>query len=204
MNTIEKLSQIQQELKAPKGQRNKFGNYNYRSCEDILEAIKPHLDGGVVTLSDSIWISDQGNYVEATATFKYADGAEIVTAYAREDMSAKGMSPAQMTGAASSYARKYALNGLFCIDDTKDADSTNTHDKEPEEEPKKEPVLVKGTEEAPVTKKDILGYIAVASSITELGDIFENQVKVFETLAPRDFTELKTACTNKKAMLGAK
>lgn len=125
------LARIQAELKAPKGQYNKFGNYKYRSCEDILEAIKPIAEkhGGYVTLSDSIVEFGGRVYVKATATYHSEDSVESVTAYAREAESKKGMDEAQITGAASSYARKYALNGLFAIDDTKDADSTNTHDK---------------------------------------------------------------------------
>ena len=120
----EKLAQIQQNLKAPKNQRNSFGNYNYRSCEDILEAAKPHLakQGCVLTLSDSIVLVGDRVYVQATA--RITDGSEEIstTALAREEETKKGMDAAQITGSASSYARKYALNGLFCIDDTKDAD----------------------------------------------------------------------------------
>lgn len=121
---IEKLAQIQQSLKAPKNQRNSFGNYNYRSCEDILEAAKPHLakQGLVLTLSDSI--EEIGGRVYVKATARITDGTETTetTAYAREEETKKGMDASQITGSASSYARKYALNGLFCIDDTKDAD----------------------------------------------------------------------------------
>jgi hypothetical protein len=130
---VEKLSKVQKELKAPKNQRNNFGNYNYRSCEDILEAVKPHLDGTSVTVSDKIVVVNAGEkarvYVEATVTF--TDGTEKieVTASARESETKKGMDDAQITGSASSYARKYALNGLFLIDDTKDSDATNTHGK---------------------------------------------------------------------------
>lgn len=129
MNTT--LAQIQKELKAPKGQFNKFGNYRYRSCEDILEAVKPIAakHDGYVTLSDSIEEIGGRVYVKATATLHSEDGESSVAAYAREAESKKGMDDAQITGAASSYARKYALNGLFAIDDTKDADSTNTNDK---------------------------------------------------------------------------
>lgn len=122
-----KLSEIQQKLKAPKGQFNKFGNYNYRNCEDILEALKPLLGDSVVTISDQIEQIGDRFYVKATASF-HEDGLKAqpfisVTAYARESFDKKGMDAAQITGAASSYARKYALNGLFLIDDTKDADN---------------------------------------------------------------------------------
>ncbi len=117
------LTKIQKELKAPKNQYNSFGKYNYRNVEDILEGIKPLLSETVtLTLSDKIILIGDRYYVEATA--RIADGKEEVvsTAYAREPLEQKGMNEAQITGSASSYARKYALNGLFCIDDTKDPD----------------------------------------------------------------------------------
>lgn len=129
----EKLNAIQTELKAPKNQVNKFGGYNYRSCEDILEAVKPLLKANAVCLTLSDKIAEHGNrvYVEATATLIDYEGQSVsVTAYAREAETKKGMDDSQITGATSSYARKYALNGLFDIDDCKDADSTNTHGKE--------------------------------------------------------------------------
>lgn len=122
---VDKLMRIQAKLKAPKGQRNTFGNYNYRSCEDILEAVKPLLaeEGCTLTLSDEIELIGDRYYIKATATLK-ADKEEIqVSAYAREEQAKKGMDSAQVTGATSSYARKYALNGLFCIDDNKDPDT---------------------------------------------------------------------------------
>ena len=122
---MNKLLKFQTELKAPKGQFNKFGNYKYRSCEDILEALKPLLakEGCTLTLSDEIVEIGGRVYVKATATLTDGTATERVTAYAREEESKKGMDASQVTGAASSYARKYALNGLFCIDDTKDADT---------------------------------------------------------------------------------
>ena len=124
---MEKLAKIQQELKAPKDMKNDFGGYRYRSAESILEAVKPLLDGAVLTLSDEIiFIGDKDDsrfYVKAVATFKDGDFVESTTAYAREPLTKKGMDESQITGAASSYARKYALNGLFCIDDNKDADT---------------------------------------------------------------------------------
>jgi hypothetical protein len=124
---LSRLEQIQGTLKAPKGQRNSFGNYNYRSCEDILEAVKPLLGDCVLTLSDKMVEVGGRVYVEATATIENGDQRRKVTASAREPDSRKGMDASQITGAASSYARKYALNGLFLIDDTKDADATNQH-----------------------------------------------------------------------------
>lgn len=126
----EKLKTIQSELKAPKGQTNNFGGYKYRSCEDILEAVKPlaHEQGCIVTLSDTIVEVGGRIYVKATATITDGEGAVSTDSYAREAEDKKGMDTAQITGSASSYARKYALNGLFCIDDTKDDDTRENTD----------------------------------------------------------------------------
>lgn len=122
---MDKLIAIQSELKAPKGQYNSFGKYKYRSAEDILEAVKPLCvkHNVLLTLTDSIVLIGERYYVKATA--RVSDGTNVVevTALAREDLDKKGMDGSQITGTASSYARKYALNGLFCIDDTKDADT---------------------------------------------------------------------------------
>ena len=128
----EKLLAVQGALKAPKSQRNNFGGYNYRSCEDILEAVKPLLikQDLLLTLSDTMVEIGGRVYVKATATVETGEEEITVTAFAREEEEKKGMDGSQITGAASSYARKYALNGLFCIDDTKDSDFTNTHGKE--------------------------------------------------------------------------
>lgn len=122
---MSKLQEIQHRLKAPKGQYNSFGKYKYRSCEDILEAVKPILNevGCTLTLSDEVILIGDRFYIKATAQLKGADTNEVVVAYAREENEKKGMDGSQITGTASSYARKYALNGLFCIDDTKDADT---------------------------------------------------------------------------------
>jgi len=124
------LNDIQRNLKAPKNQRNNFGNYNYRSCEDILSAVKPLLSGATLTISDEMVEVGGRVYVKAIASLIEGDKVISTTAYAREADVVKGMSPSQVTGAASSYARKYALNGLFAIDDTKDSDATNTHGKD--------------------------------------------------------------------------
>lgn len=124
---LDELSRIQKKLKAPKGQTNKFGGYKYRSCEDILEALKPILGESSVTITDEIVLVGDRYYVKATAALNACDDIFAVSAYAREPETKKGMDLSQITGAASSYARKYALNGLFCIDDTKDADATNDH-----------------------------------------------------------------------------
>lgn len=134
MNIYEKLLTVQTKLKAPKNQYNAFGKYNYRNCEDILESVKPLCAEvkAVVYLTDMIVTTGERYYVEATAHFIDCENenAEItVCAYAREEETKKGMDGSQVTGASSSYARKYALNGLFDIDDTKDSDTTNIHDK---------------------------------------------------------------------------
>lgn len=127
---MEILNKIQKELKAPKGQKNTFGNYNYRSCEDILEAVKPLLGDATLTLTDDVVMLGDRFYVKATATLRNGDATVEVSAFARESLDKKGMDSAQITGAASSYARKYALNGLFCIDDTKDADTQDNTQKD--------------------------------------------------------------------------
>lgn len=123
---MKELLEIQTKLKVPKGQRNDFGKYNYRNVEDIQEALKPLLAETKTTikLSDEIMLVGDRFYVKATATLTNGSGDEVTTCgYAREALSKKGMDESQITGAASSYARKYALNGLLAIDDTKDADS---------------------------------------------------------------------------------
>ena len=134
MSVYLKLMNVQSELKAPKNQYNSFGKYAYRSCEDILEALKPVLlkHKAAVIVTDDIVFVDGRHYVKATVKFIDAETGEMVenSALAREEESKKGMDACQLTGATSSYARKYALNGLFCIDDTKDSDATNTHGKE--------------------------------------------------------------------------
>lgn len=125
-NITTKLVNVQSDLKAPKGQYNSFGKYKYRSCEDILEAVKPHLkkNGLALVVKDEIVEIAGRIYVKATAKVIDENGAEIsTTAFAREPQEKKGMDDSQVTGSSSSYARKYALNGLFAIDDNKDADS---------------------------------------------------------------------------------
>ena len=127
---MNKLQQIQTALKAPKGQTNAFGKYKYRSCEDIMEAVKPLLSEHGLCLIVSDEIIEVGGRVYVKATAELSDGSKVValsSASAREPETKKGMDEAQITGATSSYARKYALNGLFAIDDTKDADATNDH-----------------------------------------------------------------------------
>ena len=128
---MKKLVAVQAALKAPKGQFNKFGGYKYRSCEDILEAVKPLLleQGLQLTITDEPVEVGGRIYIKATATVTDGSETATVSGYAREAETKKGMDESQITGTASSYARKYALNGLFLIDDTKDADATNDHQK---------------------------------------------------------------------------
>ena len=137
---MESLIKIQSELKAPKNQLNKFGGYNYRSCEDILEAVKPLLikHGCTLTIHDEVKELGGILFIEATASIQKGDEGRSVTAQAGINPERKGMDIAQSFGASSSYARKYALNGLFLIDDTKDPDATNTHDNEPKKAQQKE------------------------------------------------------------------
>ena len=138
-----KLMNIQQELKAPKGQYNSFGKYAYRSCEDILEAVKPLLkkERVALTISDELQYIGNRYYIKATATLIDTESEATISnsAYAREEETKKGMDGSQITGASSSYARKYALNGLFGIDDNKDSDTTNIQSKEEKEDKKISP-----------------------------------------------------------------
>ena len=139
-NIAQKLQGIQTNLKAPKGQTNNFGGYKYRSAEDILEAVKPLLSKFEATLMLIDEVVEVGGrvYVKATAKLGNTDTDDYIetTAFAREAEVKKGMDDAQITGSASSYARKYALNGLLCIDDTKDPDATNDHGKSRGSQPK--------------------------------------------------------------------
>lgn len=144
LNIYGKLAAIQRELKAPKGQYNSFAKYNYRSCEDILEAVKPLCikNNATLILNDTVREISGRFYVVATATLadQESDGVVEVDAYAREPQDKKGMDDSQITGMASSYARKYALNGLFCIDDTKDADTDEV--KRQEQKPVKKGTVI--------------------------------------------------------------
>jgi hypothetical protein len=183
---MEKLIKIQNKLKAPKGQTNSFGGYKYRSCEDILEAVKPLCvaEGVLLTITDDIVMVGERVYVKATASINDGNIVYAVTAYAREALTKKGQDESQITGAASSYARKYALNGLFLIDDTKDADS---HDN---------------------TVKEVT--LITASQMSELMDMVldteTNEAKfckylgvdTLENLPAKDFNKAKTALIAKK------
>lgn len=134
MNVYEKLLIVQRKLNVGKSRFNKFGNYNYRSCEDILESAKPILEEvkATIFMTDDVVQIAERIYVKTTAKFVDVESGEVVenTAYAREPLAMKGMADSQITGASSTYARKYALNGLFCIDDTVDEDTSETSDDE--------------------------------------------------------------------------
>lgn len=153
-----KLLQIQKLLKAPKGQYNSFGKYKYRSCEDIIEAVKPICfdNKAIITLSDELVMVGERYYVKATATLFDVETNQVIastTAYAREELDKKGMDGSQITGTASSYARKYALNGLLQIDDTKDADSNEYHSNELDK------ALIKEAEELNIDLVNVAKYL---------------------------------------------
>lgn len=196
----QKLIEIQSELKAPKSQFNKFGGYNYRNCEDILEAVKPLCAKHEIVplLSDEIVMIGDRFYIKATAKVTYGKDEIATTAFARESNDKKGMDESQITGSASSYARKYALNGLFCIDDTKDADfmdnsqSNKQQQPKPQQQPPKE-AHVKGYDEFVALQKtkkvppaEITKYIAGTFKKPKLALLDE-----FEMVAALDWLKKK-------------
>lgn len=152
-NITQKLIKVQSELKAPKGQKNTFGDYNYRSAEDILEAVKPLLSeqGLLMTITDIIEQIGERYYIQAKVILTDGEDTVEVTGYARESLNKKGMDDSQITGTASSYARKYAMNGLFLIDDTKDSDS-NENRTERENRAKKADVEAEREKQAKIAK----------------------------------------------------
>lgn len=172
MNVIEKLAAVQRELKAPKGQFNSFGKYKYRSCEDILEALKPVLGkhGCAVTLSDEVVQVGERFYIRATASIMDCESGERAfnTAFAREDADKKGMDGSQITGTASSYARKYALNGLFLIDDTKDADTDAYHEQTTGEKPKEDPKIAAAKAKANEVKRMLVKIMGDKTAAAQL------------------------------------
>lgn len=176
---MEKLQTIQAELKAPKNQRNNFGKYNYRSCEDILEAVKPLLDKQKCTLTISDEIKEVGGitFVEAVAIISDGESQVHVKAQAGIDINRKGMDIAQSFGSSSSYARKYALNGLFLIDDTKDADATNNHGKGAKEAPEKQ-WLNKGTTEF----KKVQAYLKNGGNLSKVEEKYKISKETKELL----------------------
>jgi hypothetical protein len=177
------LLKIQSELKAPKNQTNKFGNYKYRSCEDILEAVKPLLlkYGCTMVISDSIQEKAGIIFCESYIQFIDKEGKEFnSSASAGIDPNRKGMDIAQSFGASTSYARKYALNGLFLIDDTKDADATNTHDAVKTVEDKSAKAVLKvGTE---LFDKCRAGYLKDAKNLTAIQERYSMNDETFEAL----------------------
>lgn len=189
---------VQGELKAPKNQRNNFGNYNYRSAEDILEAVKPLLQkySLLLYIEDKIVMIGDRYYVQATASISDGSDSLSVTAFAREEDQKKGQDASQITGATSSYARKYALNGLFCIDDTRDADFTNTHGKE--EQPKQKTVKAPAKAEIESDMKQAKEAISKCKSSKDLMVVWDT----FKNL--QGVAEFKNEMTNAKKRLGTK
>lgn len=190
-NVYNKLRKIQCELKAPKSQFNSFGNYKYRKAEDILESVKPLLDKYVcaLTCSDALVQIGDRFYVQATARLVDCESGETAecNAFAREEESKKGMDGSQVTGASSSYARKYALNGLLCIDDTQDSDTTNTG-AEPEK-PKKRPVKKEN-------KADEGELVLTPESPAEALDVAETEEEVIALAKNAQSTEELTSIWN--------
>lgn len=194
---MSKLHEIQHRLKAPKGQYNNFGKYKYRSCEDILEAVKPILYevGCTLTLTDTIELIGDRYYIKATAWLKGEDTDEVVTAYAREAETKTGMDASQITGTASSYARKYALNGLFCIDDTKDADTDEYAEqtrKEKKTAPEQKKTEQKQTKEVfdpnhPLWQKALDKMLQGKGSIKALQEVYSISPSVEESI--KDYLE---------------
>lgn len=179
-----KLMMIQQELKAPKGQYNSFAKYNYRSCEDILEAVKPLCikNNATLLLNDAVQEISGRFYVVATATLVDTESGDSVSAnaYAREPQDKKGMDDSQITGMASSYARKYALNGLFCIDDTKDADTDEA--KRQEDAPKNREKKQESKAETPVLCECCglpIKAVKFGDRVYPTNEIVENAVKKY-------------------------
>ena len=213
MNVYEKLMTVQTKLRAPKGQYNSFGKYSYRSCEDILEALKPLLAevGAIINITDeikvigdnfetmevedkktgekSVRLVGRRFYIEATAMFIDVETGDsiVARALAREDEAKKGMDLAQVTGSVSSYARKYALNGLFAIDDNRDPDSTNKHGKDIK--PNMTPVS--GLSEAQIKR-----LFAIGNKAGFKKDVVEATVKKMFGCEPKDMTkdQYNTVC----------
>lgn len=195
MTIYEKLAAIQVKLNAPKKQYNSYGRYNYRSCEDILEGLKPHLEETktAVTVNDEIVLIGERYYVKATATLHDCESDKSVsnTAYAREELTKKGMDASQITGSTSSYARKYALNGLFCIDDVKDADTRDNRQKEAEEQAKAESEA-KDIENSVIDdlKARALKARCVAEQVPEATILKLYKVDAIEKLTMRQFANI--------------
>lgn len=181
---VKKLAKIQKELKAPKSQRNKFGNFNYRNQEDILEAVKPLLGELVLTVSDEMVQIGERIYVKATSTI--TDGSDSIsnTAYAREPEEQKGMAEPMLTGSTSSYARKYSLNGLFLIDDTKDPDTNEFGDVTGKTEKTEAPKKFGGSKLSP-EKEEVKQEAKPASRFTKTAPVKE-EADLDEALGPKE------------------
>ena len=194
----QKLATIQQKLKAPKGQYNSFGKYAYRNAEDILEAVKPLCaeTGTVVLLSDEIMNIGNRFYVKATAALIDAETQTqlTVSAYAREEEEKKGMDGSQVTGASSSYARKYALNGLFAIDDTKDSDTTNTTGADKNAVKGKQMPLV-------ATKEQLAEAAALGVNLEQTTAWYNKKMGTVLISAQLPYDVVQTAITKKKEAL---
>lgn len=214
MTIYEKLSAIQSELKAPKSQYNSFGKYNYRNCEDILEAVKPLCAKykAVSVMGDEVIQIGERYYIKSTARLidLESDGVVENTAYAREEAEKKGMDGSQVTGASSSYARKYALNGLFAIDDTKDSDTTNNGQTAPREatkaEKKVQPVE-KNEEFKRLTKSELVQVYGVSNAEAmiawfekKFGIVFKDWDKDATEAARAKLTEQKEKQERGKAL----
>jgi len=186
MSITEQLAEVQQNLKCPKSQVNGFGKYNYRNCEDILIKLKEVLNGSTITITDDIQQIGERYYIKATATF--SDGLESIstTAFAREPVQKKGMDESQITGAASSYARKYALCGLFALDDNKDADS---QDNRKAHEEVAYTCVQKDIFDAAIKKKDALSFWALKEVSAE-----EAYMALFGSFEPGTVTRNKEVC----------
>ena len=178
---MKELINIQSELKAPKSQFNSFGKYHYRNAEDILEAVKPLLkkNNCHLTITDEIILIGDRYYVKATAEITNGTEVVVTSALAREEESKKGMDSAQITGATSSYARKYALNGLFCIDDTKDSDYNNQGEKGGQESAKQVSAPTKEVKQAPnipLITEEVKTEIAQAKTSDDINKLWKKYV----------------------------
>ncbi len=175
---MKSLANIQAQIKAPKGQFNAFGKYKYRSCEDLVEAIKPVINplGFSLILTDEVIEVGGRVYFKATATITNGEESYSSSGWAREDDNKKGMDASQLSGATSSYARKYALNGLFAIDDTKDSDATNDHKEK--EKTQQKPELTPSHKNWPAAKKKLSEGSTTIEKIQETYFVSEENIEL--------------------------
>lgn len=198
---INPLAEIQAKLKAPKGQFNSFGKYHYRSAEDILEAVKKVVNpmGFSIVLTDQVKEIGGRIYVEAIASLFNGELEYSATGLAREEETKKGMDGSQITGAASSYARKYALNGLFAIDDTKDSDATNDHGKSQESKVSQAKVTEYQPSKFDIEFKELISDVIKTKSTVELKAVWDKL-----TAEAKENKEIKQLFNGKKAELSTK